>query len=232
MRQGPPSVGRCTLPNARHWSKLTTRYRRRSDAAGWTHVPKCRLAGEEVDVLGGGRRWAAAVREHEAVVSEFLRTIERIGPAEWSRTPSPDRWSPAAVALHVCISYELGRDAANGVRSMRLRSAPPIAWLSRTLLLPLMFATKRFPRNAPAPREVRPDLDEAARLGQPAIAARLGESAAAAAAALRDADGRRPTTRFTHAYFGSLSPLATLRLLSAHTRHHARRLAAALPFEG
>ena len=37
----------------------------------------------------------------------------------------------------------------------------------------------------------------------------------------------RPTTRITHAYFGPLPCFTTLRLLSAHTRHHVRGAAAA-----
>jgi hypothetical protein len=72
---------------------------------------------------------------------------------------------------------------------------------------------------------VRPDAEEAERATAAQAVARLRQSADAAAAALHLAARDRPAPRITHAYFGALRPLAALRLLSAHTRHHARGLA-------
>jgi hypothetical protein len=111
-----------------------------------------------------------------------------------------------------------------GGQSMRLKISQPGAWFLRTLMLPAIFATKRFPRGAPAPVEVAPDAAEARLLTQDAAATRLQRVADQAAAALRRAAAERAAASFTHAYFGRLAPHATLRLLSAHTRHHARGL--------
>jgi hypothetical protein len=108
---------------------------------------------------------------------------------------------------------------------MRLMISQPGAWFLRTLMLPMIFATKRFPRGATAPVEVVPDAAEARLLMPDAAATRLQRVADQAAAALRRAAAERAATSFTHAYFGRLAPHATLRLLSAHTRHHARVLA-------
>ena len=94
------------------------------------------------------------------------------------------------------------------------------------LLLPAVLATHRFPRGARAPREVVPNLDEASLLPPHAAIRRLSDSAEQAAEGLRLAAARRPVPRVTHAYFGPLAPLATLRLLTAHTVHHARDLTA------
>ena len=171
------------------------------------------------------RRWNAALAEHEIVVREFLAVCERVTPANWHRSRAPGKWSPAAVALHVCRTYELGRDAMTGGQSMRLQISPVRAWCLRTLMLPMIFAAKRFPHGAPAPVEVVPDAAEARLLMQDAAAIRLQRVADQAAAALRRAAAERAATSFTHAYFGRLAPHATLRLLSAHTRHHARGLA-------
>jgi hypothetical protein len=116
---------------------------------------------------------------------------------------------------------------------MRLRVPRPAAWFARTVLLPRMLAAERFPRGAEAPAEVRPDLARARAFDQPEMRAHLCAVAEAAARALRDADEQRPAVRVTHAYFGPLRSLAALRLLSAHTRHHAagveRRGAAGWP---
>jgi len=170
-------------------------------------------------------RWTAAMAEHEIAVRAFVAACERVAPEDWQRSPAPMKWSPAAVVLHVCRAYELGRDAVNGSDGMRLRVSRSFAWFSRTLVLPVILATNRFPRGAAAPAEVVPDAAEARLLIQDASAVRLQHVADQAALALREASRERPGLRLTHAYFGPLSPHGTLRLLSAHTRHHARGLA-------
>jgi hypothetical protein len=119
------------------------------------------------------------------VVREFLAACGRIPPDCWQRAPIPGKWTAAAVVLHVCRGYEVGRDAAAGGESMRLKVSPSAALMSRMLILPVVLAAHRFPRGARSPREVFPDAAEAE---------------------------------------CSLAPLATLRLLSAHTRHHTRDL--------
>lgn len=123
------------------------------------------------------------------------------------------------------MSYEMGRSAvlAGGTVGMRLRLSPSRAWLSRTILLPLILTFKVFPRGARAPQEVRPPLAESAGLDQTSMTARLDRAATDLDELLRSADAARtPPLRFVHAYFGPLSPLDTLRMLSAHTRHHTR----------
>jgi hypothetical protein len=171
-----------------------------------------------------GWRWSAALREHESVVREFLAACGRIAPEYWQRAPVPGKWTAAAVVLHVCRAYELGRDAAAGGESMRLKVSPSAALISRMLILPVVLATHRFPRGARSPREVVPDAGEASLLLPDVGVRRLHKAAEQAAEELRQAAARRPLPRMTHAYFGPLAPFATLRLLTAHTRHHARDL--------
>ena len=173
------------------------------------------------------RRWNAAIAEHETVVRQFLAVCERCAPADWHRAPSPEKWSTAAVALHVCRAYELGRNTMSGGSGMRLRVSKTYSWLLRTLMLPVILATQRFPRGVRAPREVAPDLEEAKLLTPDVAATRLKRVADEAAAAFRQADRGRSAPFLTHAYFGPLTPYAALRMLSAHTRHHARALAEA-----
>jgi hypothetical protein len=174
-------------------------------------------------------RWSAALREHETVMREFLAACGRIAPDSWQRARSPGKWTSAAVVLHVCRAYELGRDAAAGGESMRLKVSPSAALISRMLILPVVLATHRFPRGARSPREVLPDAGEASVLLHDVAVRRLQAAAEQAAEELRRAAARRPAPRVTHAYFGPLAPLATLRLLSAHTVHHARDLTGPRP---
>jgi hypothetical protein len=179
-------------------------------------------------VVRSERRWVAAIAEHETVVREFLDICERCPPGDWHRAPADGEWSTAAVALHICRAYELGQSAMAGGPGMRLRVSKPYAWLLRTLMLPVIVATKRFPRGARAPREVAPDLEEAKLLTPAAAAARLQRVADEAAAAFRQAGRGGSAPLMTHAYFGALTPYTALRMLSAHTKHHARALRSAL----
>jgi hypothetical protein len=186
------------------------------DAAHWrVDYPQLMMRSE--------RRWTSAIAEHDTVVREFLDVCKRCPPGDWHRTPAAGKWSTAAVALHVCRAYELGQSAMAGGPSMRLRVSKPYSWLLRTLMLPVIVATKRFPR-ARAPREVAPDLEEAKLLTPHAAAARLKRVADEAAAAFRQVGRDRSAPLLTHAYFGALTPYVALRMLSAHTRHHARTL--------
>lgn len=108
---------------------------------------------------------------------------------------------------------------------MQMLVSPARAWLSRRLLLPVILMTKWFPRGAKAPAEVVPSLPEAATLSAAQVSARLARSAREAVASLRRSDESTTPRRFVHAYFGPLDSLTTLRLLSAHTRHHTRHFA-------
>ena len=169
------------------------------------------------------RRWRAALDEHDMAVRELRAICASIPTVRWHEVPAPGKWSPCDVVLHLCRAYELGRDAGNGGGGMRLRVSPSRAWALRTLLLPLILLTRLFPTGVRAPTEVVPDTS-ARPLPDDAIA-RLERLAQEAAVALRRAADGRPAPRVMHAYFGPLTPRAALRVLSAHTGHHARGLA-------
>jgi hypothetical protein len=156
--------------------------------------------------------------EHAAALDEFTVASARLAGTAWARPPAPGKWSPAAVVLHVCGAYEFVRDAAAGGAGMRLLVSRPAAWLGRTVVLPALLASGRFPRGAAAPREVVPDLAEAARVTPDAAAERLARAAAAAAAALRRAAAERPATRGAARL---LRPAHTARRAAARQRPHA-----------
>jgi hypothetical protein len=170
--------------------------------------------------------WAAALSEHEAVLAGFLAETGRVPPERWHLPAAPGRWSPAEEVLHVALSYEFGCAAVTEGAAMRLRVPSVGAWFARHVLLPRLLRAGTFPRGATAPSEVAPSPDEARTLTIADARARLARAAETAARLLRTAEGRRPVVRVTHAYFGPLTPYAALRLLSAHTQHHARRLTA------
>lgn len=164
--------------------------------------------------------WLDALAEHTRVLAAFDAALAAVPASRWHVAPDERTWSAAALALHVADSYAFGVEAAFGRAAMQRRTPAPVAWFARTVLLPRLLASERFPRGAQAPAEVVPDLARAAALDQPAMRHHLDAVAREAVAALQDAARHRPGIRITHAYFGPLRPLAALRLLSAHTRHH------------
>jgi hypothetical protein len=171
------------------------------------------------------RRWTRALAEHREVVARYRAVVEGMPAVVWQRSTAEGKWSPAAVTKHLIQSYELGREGARGQASMQMRTSPLVAWASRTFLLPLIIATRRFPRGATAPREVRPDATEVASLDVVGAMERLTRVADEAAHALHEANTTTPGRRVQHAYFGDMGMYQALRLLSAHTRHHTRQLA-------
>ena len=173
--------------------------------------------------MSTARRWKKALAEHETVVAEFLSVIEKASASEWHRRPAPKKWSNADLALHLCRAYEIGRQSVETGQGMRVLVSRPRAWFFRTFFLPVILRTQRFPRVG-APAEVRPDIAEVEHLTRERAAKRFRESADAAATAIRRAADRRPAPVVHHAYFGALSPYSGLRLLTAHTRHHIRKL--------
>ena len=168
------------------------------------------------------RRWNAAVKRHDAAVREFLAVCDNCASADWHRAAN-GKWSTAAVALHICTTYELGRDAMQRGAGMQPIFSKRDAWVLRTFVLPWILATSRFPR-AKAPREVVPDATETKQLTLDAVRTRLSRAAREASDALRTAGTSGSGTKMDHAYFGPLSPYTALRLLTAHTRHHTRGL--------
>lgn len=161
------------------------------------------------------------------MVAELAQVAEHYDVTAWNQPLQPGKWSPAAMVLHVCRAYEFGREAVDQGATMRLLVPKPIAWASRTLLLPWFLRTKRFPRGVRAPREVVPDLAEAAASMKAALLVeRLQRASRDASEVLRRAAEEQRQLRIGHAYFGPLTPLMALLLLTAHTRHHTRALSA------
>jgi hypothetical protein len=168
--------------------------------------------------------WAAAFQEHDQAISQFVSCLRRVPPDALNEPTAPGKWSPAGVALHIARTYDFGLEALTRGTPMVMRIAPLQAWLLRSLLMPIVLATGRFPSGVDAPAEVVPDAGESAALSLDAAIARVQGSADRTAAAVADAARANSSVYITHAYFGRLPGLTAFRFVSAHTRHHARAL--------
>lgn len=170
------------------------------------------------------RVWRLALAEHDAVLAECRCVINDVPVHRWHVARAPGVWTPAEEAVHIRLAYAFGIDAVTTGAAMQLAVHPAAAWVAGHVLLPLLLRARRFPRGAAAPGEVMPSTHDAHATTPDRASADLGRAAANAVAALRKAEVQDPTARVVHAYFGALPPCQALRLLSAHTRHHAASL--------
>jgi hypothetical protein len=169
--------------------------------------------------------WQQAVARDEAAVEDVIACWSVFDAGAWAAPVAPGRWSPALLADHLVRAYRLGAAVGTPAGTMQTALPRPLAWLAGRTVLPLLLATGRFPRGGQAPPEVVPQTS-APDAAQGSAA--LRSAATAARAALVAANAHRPRPMVTHAYFGAMPPLLALRLLTAHTRHHAALLAADL----
>ncbi|MGE3344770.1 MAG: DinB family protein [Vicinamibacterales bacterium] len=172
----------------------------------------------------GGVFGARLMNAHTAAIGEFADAIDAVPADRWFEAPAAGRWSAAALSLHVIDAYSYCLGALDDGPQMRTRLPVWRMWMLRELVMPVLFVLRRFPREAPAPPEVIPDLSAAESLSQAEARARLLETSARALAALAAVARERPDVRITHAYFGAMSPRQTVMLLTGHTRHHAEGL--------
>jgi DinB family protein len=167
--------------------------------------------------------WATLVARHSAVVDEYLAVARRVGAAGWATPIAAGKWTPAEMTSHLTESYRILRGELAGGPGMQLRLRRLHRIVLRYTVLPRILGEGNFPAGARAPRETRPrdiELD-------PTLALReLSKQAHAFVQELSDR-ARDARVRLTHAYFGSMSARQSLLLVTVHTQHHARQLAAA-----
>jgi DinB superfamily len=170
-----------------------------------------------------GSEWDRLVRDHAGACAEYRSVALAFDADRWIRPIAPDKWSPAEVTSHVVQAYRVLRGELAGAGGMRLIGSRLQRLILRHTMLPRLLAGNPFPAGVRAPRETRPrDVQ-----GDQQVA--LSELDHLVAQFTEELTVRAATApvHLTHAYFGPLSASQGIRLLTTHTRHHARQLAAA-----
>jgi uncharacterized damage-inducible protein DinB len=168
--------------------------------------------------------WSALVAGHSAAVQEFALTCRKVPSHLWHQPITAGKWTPAQVANHLTESYRVLRGELGGAPGMQLRLGLVKRWVLRRTHLPRILMTGTFPAGARAPRETRPGDSS----GDPdSCIQTLTTEAEGFVHELTERSQRGPV-RLTHAYFGRMSARQSLLLVTVHTRHHARQLAAVL----
>lgn len=160
--------------------------------------------------------------DHQRELREFLSAARAVSPERWNQAPDAAHWSPAQIAEHVRMTYEVVSVQFNGGAGIRVRSPWWLRPVLRWRFLPRILETGVFPRGAKAPREIRPSDGP---FDRETVLNAL-EHAATATESLFVSRWNDPTCQMTHHVFGALNPSLGARLVTVHTQHHARQLRA------
>ncbi len=158
--------------------------------------------------------------EHQRAVAEFLAAARAVPAAQWEQRPDATHWSPAQIAEHVRMTYEVVGAQFSGGPGLRVRTPWWLRPLLRWKFLKGLLESGVFPRGARAPREIRP--------GEGPFERETLLDALARAA--KDVEDRfvlgwsQPVSPMTHHVFGALSHPQGARLVTVHTAHHGRQM--------
>jgi hypothetical protein len=157
---------------------------------------------------------------HRRALAIFVAAAKNVDEAQWNAAPVSDKWSPAQVAEHLRMTYEVVGGELDGKAGLVVRTSWWIRPLLRFQFLRKILADGAVPAGAKAPRELRPG---AGPFRRDQTLAALGEGAAAFETTLT----RRwndPAAGATHHVFGRLTASQMLRFATVHLEHHARQL--------
>ena len=161
-----------------------------------------------------------AREQHRRSVDTFISHAESVAPEEWELPLAPGKWSPAQVAEHVRLTYEVVCRELEGGHGIRLRSPWWLRPILRFRFLPMILRGGRLPAGARAPREIRPGAGPFPRT---ALLQSLRDVAVRAEEAMAVRSPGAPG--FTHHVFGRLQAGDALRFAAVHNEHHTRQIA-------
>jgi hypothetical protein len=163
-------------------------------------------------------KWEEVTKLHQEAAAGVASAVERIPAEVWLRPRSDGKWSPADTMTHLLLTYDTLQRELEGGKGMGIITKLWQRVLLRIFLVPKLLRGGAFPKNARAPRELRPQTPPLSQAD--AIAKFRVRAAEFEAAAEKARDGK-----LTHAYFGAASVTDGLLLCTRHMQHHQKQLA-------
>lgn len=163
-------------------------------------------------------KWEDVRKLHREAAASIATTVEQIPSDVWVRPRAEGKWSPADTLTHLLLTFDTLQRELEGGKGMNIITKLWQRVLLRLFLVPKLLRGGAFPKNARAPRELRPQTPA---LTQAEAAAKFRARAAEFEAAAEKArDGK-----LTHAYFGMASVTDGVLLCTRHMQHHQKQLA-------
>jgi hypothetical protein len=157
-----------------------------------------------------------ALHSHRQAVDAFLAAARVMPSAQWKQPRKPGKWSPAQIAEHLALAYEVNRGILHGAAPGA--SVPALLRpLIRTYLLQPVLWTGRFFPGSRSPKVFQPTGSP---VTQDVLLARLQAGAQAFEKYVSGAEG----THVEHPFFGRLPLVDFVRLQEIHMKHHYRQL--------
>lgn len=163
----------------------------------------------------------STLADDRKALAGFLDAARRIPVAAWTSPRGPGKWSPAQIAEHVALSYELSLAAMRG--AFPGAAAPTLVRpLIRTFFLQPVLRNGRFKTGGKAPAAFRPSpAPGPAEVVLPRLEAAVGAFEQALKA---EVAAGHPS--MNHPFFGKVSLVDYLRLQVIHLNHHRNQLPA------
>ena len=164
--------------------------------------------------------WANAIQGHRSAVAAYVGSASRIDDRAWRAPVGPGKWTPAQITEHLARTYQVSLEQIRGWQGLKLRSSFLVRKIVRLVFLARIFRTRRLPRGARAPREIRPADPQTPR------ATALERLGALSEEFEREMSARRSDEklRLTHHLFGDIKPLQGVDFIAIHIEHHGRQL--------
>jgi DinB superfamily len=161
-----------------------------------------------------------AVEMNREAVADFVAAALSVPSSRWAEPRATGKWSPAQVAEHVAIVYELAAEIVNGTAAIPGRKPPRFLYpFIRFLLRTIVLRSGKFPKlKTVGAFEPSTRVDD-----QQIVCRRLqGASNAFEQAAFHRVRTGPPV--LNHPYYGRFGVDEFVRLQAYHTRHHRAQL--------
>ena len=168
----------------------------------------------------GEKEWAKAIAGHAGAISDYLRTAALLDETAWRIPAAPGKWTPAEITEHLVRTYQVSLEQIRGGPGLEPRVGAFLRQILRLAILPRIFRTRRLPRGARAPREIRP-IDPRLPLQKALEQLRDLGGEFEREMSTRRIDGE---LRLTHHIFGELEPVRGVDFIAIHIEHHGRQL--------
>ena len=161
----------------------------------------------------------ASLSANRQAAASFLSTARSVEVARWAQPIASGKWSPAQLADHVAIAYEVAVRALKGDPTMQ--SAPRfLRPIIRAVGFNSILKKGAFPDRTRGPKVFAPSTAHPA---YEVSAARMEAAVASLESQTREM-ARAGQLAFEHPVFGQIGVAEYVRFSELHTRHHALQL--------